>query len=70
MQNDDSYVPKLESYLKDAGLEMKLETNKLLVKKYITAEFARQLFGERQYYNIILKDDTMLNAVLKRSVAN
>lgn len=70
MQNDDSYVPKLERYFKDAGLEMKLNTNKVLVKKYITAEFARQLFGERQYYNIILKDDTMLNAVLKRSVAN
>ncbi len=65
MQKDDSYVPKLESYLKDAGLEMKLETNKTLVKKYIAAEFARQLFGESQYYNIILKDDTMLNAVLK-----
>ena len=67
MQNDDSYVPKLESYLKDLGLEMKLEDNKKLVKKYITAEFARQLFGEKQYYNIILKDDTMLKAILTRA---
>ena len=67
MQNDNSYVQKLESYLKDAGLEMRLDTNIVLVKKYITAEFARQLFGESQYYNIILKDDTMLNAVLKRA---
>ena len=67
MQNDDSYVPKLERYLKDAGLEMKLNTNRVLVKKHITAEFARQLFGERQYYNIILKDDTMLNAVFTRA---
>jgi carboxyl-terminal processing protease len=67
MQNDYSYVPKLESYLKDAGLEMKLESNKTLVKKYISAEFARQLFGESQYYTIILKDDAMLNAVLTRA---
>jgi len=51
--------------LKTAGLEMKLSNNKTLVKKYITAEFACQLFGEIQYYGIILKDDTMLKAVLK-----
>ena len=65
MQNDNHYVPKFESYLKDAGLDMKLESNKTLVKKYITAELARQLFGESQYYSIILKDDAMLKAVLK-----
>ena len=65
MQKDDSYIAKFESYLKDAGLEMKLANNKVLVKKYISAEFARQLFGESQYYAVILKDDTMLKAVLK-----
>jgi len=65
IQNDESYIAKFESYLKDAGLEMKLDNNKVLVKKYITAEFARQLYGENHYYQIILKDDTMLKAVLK-----
>ncbi|MCF6131751.1 S41 family peptidase [Flavobacterium wongokense] len=65
MQKDNSYIPKFESYLKESGLEMKLENNKPLVKKYITAEFARQLFGESQYYRVILKDDAMLKAVLK-----
>jgi carboxyl-terminal processing protease len=65
MQQDDSYVSKFESYLKDAGLDMKMDNNKVLVKKFITAEFARQLFGENQYYQILLKDDTMLKAVLK-----
>ena len=38
---------------------------KALVKKFLTAEYARQLFGEDQYYQIILKDDTMLKAILK-----
>jgi carboxyl-terminal processing protease len=42
-----------------------LSNNNPLVKKYLTAEFARQLFGESQYYRILLKDDTMLEAVLK-----
>jgi carboxyl-terminal processing protease len=65
MQQDDSYVSKFESYLKEAGLEMKMENNKVLVKKYLTAEFARQLYGENQYYQILLKDDTMLKAVFK-----
>ena len=65
MKSDNSYILKFESYLKDAGLEMKLDNNKALVQKYITAEFARQLFGESHYYQIILKDDTMLKAVLK-----
>lgn len=64
MQNDLKLVSKFESYLKDAGLDMKMENNKALVKKYISAEFARQLFGESQYYSIILKDDAMINAVL------
>lgn len=65
MQTDNSYIMLFESYLKEAGLEMKLESNKILVKKYITAEFAKQLFGENYYYQIILKDDAMLRAVLK-----
>ncbi|MES2409905.1 MAG: S41 family peptidase [Bacteroidota bacterium] len=65
LQIDDSYIPKFEAYLKGIGLDMKLESNKTFVKKYIAAEFARQLFGEKQYYNIILKDDTMLKAILK-----
>ena len=65
MQNDNSFVPKFESYLKDEGLDMKLESNKTLVKKYITSELARQLFDESHYYSIILKDDAMLKAVLK-----
>jgi carboxyl-terminal processing protease len=64
MQSDNSYIGKFESYLKNAGLEIKLEDNKTLVKKYITAEFARQLYGEVYYYRIVLKDDAMLKSVL------
>ncbi len=65
MQNSDSYINSFEKYLTNTGLEQKLTNDKPLVKKYILAEFAQQLFGESQYYQIILKDDTMLKAVLK-----
>jgi carboxyl-terminal processing protease len=65
MLQDNSTVSKFEGYLKDSGLEMSLANNKALVKKFLTAEYARQLFGEDQYYQIILKDDTMLKAIVK-----
>jgi carboxyl-terminal processing protease len=65
IEKDTSYISKFESYLKDHGFEMKLSNNKDLVQKYITAEFARQLYGESQYFRIILKDDPMLKAILK-----
>jgi carboxyl-terminal processing protease len=65
MLQDNTTVSKFESYLKEAGFEMSLANNKPLVKKFLTAEYARQLFGEDQYYQIILKDDAMLNAILK-----
>ena len=65
MDKEDKYVSNFENYLSQAGLDLKINKNKSLVKRYITAEFARQLFGESQYYNIVLKDDAMIKAILK-----
>ena len=65
MQTENTYVTHFEKYLMETGLDQKLTDNKALVKKYITAEFAQQLFGESKYYQIILKDDAMIKAVLK-----
>ena len=65
LQIENTLVSHFEKYLMDTGLDQKLTDNKALVKKYIAAEFAQQLFGESQYYQIILKDDAMLKAVLK-----
>ena len=65
MQQDNSYVGQFEDYLKQAGLEISLSNNTPLVKKYITADMARQLFGENQYYQILLKNDPMIKAILK-----
>lgn len=65
MENGDYYVNQFEKYLSKAGLELNLNKNKAIVNRYITAEFARQLYGESQYYQIILKDDKMIKEVLK-----
>ena len=62
---NEIYITKFGSYLKDMGIEIKLTNNKALIQKYILAEFARQLFGESQYYALFLKEDPMINIVLK-----
>jgi carboxyl-terminal processing protease len=65
MQSNDFYSASFERYLQQNGLDIKLGNDKTLVKKYLTAELARQLFGDKQYYKVMLKDDAMLKAILK-----
>ncbi len=59
------YDLSFQNYLKKSGLELNLSKNSEIVNRYILAEFARQLLGEVQYYQIILKEDAMIKAVLK-----
>jgi carboxyl-terminal processing protease len=61
----DLYFYDFQKYLVENGLFIKLGHNKALVKRYINAEFARQLYGDKYYYEIILKEDAMVKAVLK-----
>ena len=65
MDKTDLYFNNFKKYLAENGAQVKLEKNKSLVKRYLTAEFARQLFDEQKYYEIILKEDVMVKAVLK-----
>ena len=65
MEGTDLYFNTFQKYLYTNGLNMKLDKNKALVKRYLSAEFARQLYSESKYYEIVLKDDTMIKAVLK-----
>ena len=60
MNTSDLYFNDFKKYLFKNGLDLKLDKDKNLVKRYLTAEFARQLFGEQFYYQIILKDDAMI----------
>ena len=60
MEKSDFYFNNFKKYLFKNGLDLKLDKDKNLVKRYLTAEFARQLFGEEFYYSIILKEDAMI----------
>ena len=66
MKNDIYYLNQFKKYLIKAGVALNINKNKEVVYRYITAEFARQLFGETQYYQIVLKEDNMIKAVLNR----
>lgn len=60
-----SYLTKFQNYLAKNGLDTNLTANKDLVNRFISAEFGRQLFGEKQYYQILLQKDPMVLKVLK-----
>jgi len=60
MDKTDLYFNNFKKYLFKNGLDLKLEKDKKLVKRYLTAEFARQLFGEEFYYSIVLNEDAMI----------
>jgi carboxyl-terminal processing protease len=60
MESSVIYFDNFKKYLSKNGLDLKLEKDKKLVKRYLTAEFVRQLFGEKYYYLLITKEDAMI----------
>ena len=60
----DKYFNDFIKYMAVAGFNLKLDKQKALVKHYIAAEFVRQLLTEKQYFDMILKQDNMVKAVL------
>ncbi|HWS60988.1 MAG TPA: S41 family peptidase [Flavobacterium sp.] len=65
MEGTDLYFNSFQKHLFKNGIKMSLDKNKSLVKRFLAAEFARQLFDENKFYEIVLKDDTMIETVLK-----
>jgi carboxyl-terminal processing protease len=63
----DLYFNAFQKYLSQNGLEVNLNNYKKLVKRYVNAEFARQLYGDKYYYEMVLKEDAMVKAVLKEN---
>ncbi|MNX21431.1 Carboxy-terminal processing protease CtpB precursor [compost metagenome] len=64
MRSSDVYFKKFKNYILMTGLDLKLDKTKALVNRHITAEFARQLYGELYYYDVILKEDAMIKTIL------
>ncbi|AWI24893.1 S41 family peptidase [Flavobacterium pallidum] len=66
MKKKDTYFGAFSKYLSENGMSINLDQEKELVKRYILAEFAQQLFGENKYFEIILSRDAMINAILNK----
>ena len=65
MDKNDIYFNDFQKYLSKNGLELDLSKSKFLVKRFLTAELARQLFDENKYYQIVLKEDSMIKKVIE-----
>ncbi|MDI1254630.1 MAG: S41 family peptidase [Flavobacterium sp.] len=63
MNATDLYFQHFANFLYREGLTLKLDHSKALVKRYLNAEFAKQLYGDEKYYEITLKDDAMIKAI-------
>ncbi|OCB76845.1 S41 family peptidase [Flavobacterium crassostreae] len=66
MHATNKHVVSFEVFLSENGLGLKIGKNKAVVKRYLTAEFARQLYGENYYYAILLQEDAMIKTILKQ----
>ena len=65
MEATDLYFNAFQKHLFKNEIKMSLDKNKSLVKRYLAAEFARQLFNENKFYEILLTEDAMIDRVLK-----
>lgn len=65
IEKSDKYYDAFAKYLLKNDVKIDLNKNKAMVKRYLTAEFARQLFGEEKYFEIMLKHDAMIKAVFR-----
>ncbi len=59
-----NYFNDFKTYMAKGGLLFNLDNQKDKVLFYLHAEFVRQLFNEKTYYQLILKKDDMVNKVL------
>lgn len=65
VNENDKYFKAFGGYLAKNGLVFHLDQHKAKVKHYLAAEFARQLLSEKAYYEMILREDNMVKAVLE-----
>jgi carboxyl-terminal processing protease len=61
-----NYFNAFKNRIKESGLLLNLESQKEKVLYYMHAEFVQQLFTDKEYYQLLLKEDKMVNKVLSK----
>lgn len=61
---EDAFYQLFKKQVQETDAFLDLDANKKYVKRYLTAEFCRQLLGEAYYYHTVLAGDTMTKTAL------
>lgn len=65
INSTDLYFNLFQKYILKYRMDLNIKNNKSIVKRYLSAEFAGQLFNESKFYEVLLKNDAMMKAVIK-----
>ena len=60
----DEYLDAFKEYISESGILLNF-SDKEKIKKYLYAEFVKQLFDDNSYYEILLSEDAMIKKVLE-----
>ena len=60
----EKYFNNFVAFIDTKATFVDLRSNKNYVKRFLTAEFCRQLLGENQFYQVVLKEDNMIKKAL------
>jgi carboxyl-terminal processing protease len=60
----DNYLTAFQKHIADGGIILNF-SDKAKIKKYLYAEFVRQLFDDEHYYEVVLSEDKMVKKVLE-----
>ena len=63
--NNEKYLSDFKKYVAQSGFILNFSSDKEKVNNYLFAEFVKQLFAEKEYYQIILNEDEMVKKVLE-----
>jgi carboxyl-terminal processing protease len=66
IQKSETYFESFKKYVYESDSSINLDSNKNYIKRYLTAEFCRQLLNENYYYLVILKDDAMIKKAISQ----
>lgn len=70
IENTNRYFDLFQSFVSKKVVLIDISKNKKEVNLQLKAEFARQLFGEKQYYEVLVKEDEMVKKILKKMNLN
>lgn len=65
IESSDLYYNNFKKMIIANDSFVDLDSSKNFIKTHLAAEFCRQLLGENQYFQVVLKEDTMIKQALK-----